>query len=64
MHMCQNFSRVSGNHTLSVKSLSACENRTLRVEIDLVRDKTTVVRARITFVLVLITLHVEITLCE
>jgi hypothetical protein len=55
-YTCQNYSRVTGNHTLRVKSHSACVNRTLRVEINLVC-------VGITFVPVEITLRVEITLC-
>jgi hypothetical protein len=60
-HTCQNYSHVTGNHTackitLRVKSHSACVNRTLRVEINLVR-------VGITFVPLEITLHVEITIC-
>jgi hypothetical protein len=68
--MCQNYSRVSGNHTLRVKSQSVCGNRTLRVEINLVRVEITLVRVGITFVRfgitfvpVEITIHVESTLC-
>jgi hypothetical protein len=56
MHSCQNYSRVRQNHNMRVKSHSACENRTLSVEINLVR-------VEITFGPVDITLCVEITLC-
>jgi hypothetical protein len=62
-HTCQNYSRVSGNHTLRVKAHSACENCTLRVEIKLLRVEITLVRIRITFVPFEITLRVEITIC-
>jgi hypothetical protein len=55
-HTCQNCSRVSGHHTLSVKLHSACEHRTLRVQINLVRVEITLVRVEIT-------LRVKITLC-
>jgi hypothetical protein len=44
-HACQNYSRVSGNLTLRVKSHSACDNRTLHVEINLVRVEITLIRA-------------------
>jgi hypothetical protein len=57
-----NYFRVSENHTLRVKSHSACGNRTLRVKTKLVRAEITLLRIGITFVLVEITLHVEITL--
>jgi hypothetical protein len=59
----QHYSLVSGNRTLRVKSHSACENRTLRVEITLARVEITLVRVVITFVVVEITLRVEIKLC-
>jgi hypothetical protein len=36
-HTCQTYSRVSRNHTLRVKSNSACENLTRCVETNLVR---------------------------
>jgi hypothetical protein len=54
-HTCQNYSRLIKNHTLRKKSHFACGNRNLRVEI-------TLWRVGITFVLVLITLRVEIRL--
>jgi hypothetical protein len=54
-HTCQNYYRVSENYTLRVKSLSACDNRTLREEINLVRVEITLVR-------VVYILRVEITL--
>jgi hypothetical protein len=60
---------VSGNHNLRVKQRSACGNRTLRVEINLVhveitlvRVEITLVRVGITFMPVKITLRAEITL--
>jgi hypothetical protein len=57
MHTFQNYTRVSGNHTLRVKSHSACGNSTLHVEINLVR-------VEFTFVSVIITLiRLEIPLC-
>jgi hypothetical protein len=56
-------SRVCENQTLHVKSHSACVNRILRVEINLVRVEITIVCVVITFVPVEITLRVEITLC-
>jgi hypothetical protein len=59
MHTSQNYSRVSENYTVRVKSHSACENRTLRVDITLVQS--TVMRIAITFVPVEITQRVEIT---
>jgi hypothetical protein len=43
-HTCQNYSHVSGNYTLRVKLYSACGNRSLRVEINLVRVEITFVR--------------------
>jgi hypothetical protein len=55
-------SRVSGYHSLRAKSHSACGNRTLHVEINLVRVEFTLVRVGITFVSVDLTLRVEITL--
>jgi hypothetical protein len=55
-HTCQNYSRASGNHTLRVKSHSACGNRTLHVEINLMRVEITLVRVEITLVRVEITL--------
>jgi hypothetical protein len=65
----QNCFCVSRNHSLRVKSHSACRNRNFRVEINLVRVEITLVRVgitcvcvEITFVLVEITLRVEITL--
>jgi hypothetical protein len=59
--MCQNYSRVSRNHTLRVKSHFACGSLTLRVETNLVRVEIILV---ITLVSVKITLVcVEITLC-
>jgi hypothetical protein len=60
--MCQNYSRAIGNHTLRVKSHSACGNRTLRVKFNLVRFEIILVRFGITFVPVKITLRVEVTL--
>jgi hypothetical protein len=54
---------VSENHNLRVKSLFACGNCTLLVEINLERVEITHVRVGITFVPVEITLRVEITLC-
>jgi hypothetical protein len=60
---CQNYCRLSGNHTLGVKSQSTCGNRTLRVEINLVCVEITLVSIGIIFVPVEITLRVEITLC-
>jgi hypothetical protein len=62
-YTCQNYSRVSINHTLRVKSHFTYENRTLCAGIDLVRVKITLMRVGITFVPVEITLRVEITLC-
>jgi hypothetical protein len=69
----QTYSRVCRNHTRHVKSHSSCGNCTLRVEIYLVRVEINLVRIEIvrieivrigiTFVLVDITLWVEITLC-
>jgi hypothetical protein len=59
MHTSQNYSRVSENYTVRVKSHSAGENRTLRVDITLVQS--TVMRIAITFVPVEITQRVEIT---
>jgi hypothetical protein len=56
MHTCQNHSRVWGSHTLRVKSHFACENRTMRVEINRVRLEITLVRVVITLVHVVITL--------
>jgi hypothetical protein len=53
---------MSENHTLRVKSHSAGGHPTLRVKIKLVRVEFTLLRVGITFVLVEITLHVEITL--
>jgi hypothetical protein len=55
-YTCQNYTRVCKIHF-------ACGNRTLRVEITLVRDEITVVHVVITFVRVKSTLRVEITLC-
>jgi hypothetical protein len=52
----QNHSRVSGNHTLRVKSHFWYGNRTLRVEINLDRVEITLVRAGITLKRVEITL--------
>jgi hypothetical protein len=52
---------VCENHTLRVKSSNG--NRTLCVEINLVRVGITLVRVGITFVPFEITLRVEITLC-
>jgi hypothetical protein len=40
-YTCQNYSRVSGNHTLRVKTHSANENRTLRFKFNLVRVEIT-----------------------
>jgi hypothetical protein len=63
-YTCQNYSRVSRNHILRVKSQSTCGNRTLCVEINLVRVKITLVRVGVTLMRVLITLIcVKITLC-
>jgi hypothetical protein len=45
------------------KSHYACENRTLRVEINLVLVEITLVRVGVTVVNVFITIRVEITLC-
>jgi hypothetical protein len=60
-HTCQYYSCASGNHTLRVKSHSACRNRTLRAETNLLR---TFVRVVIIIVSVIITLiRVKITLC-
>jgi hypothetical protein len=53
---------VSRNHILHVKSHSTCRNRTLRVEINLVRVENTLVCIEITFVVVKMTLCVEIIL--
>jgi hypothetical protein len=61
-HRCQNYSRVSGNHTLRVKSHSVCGDRSLRVEINLVHVEITLLSIGITFVPVETTLRVEITL--
>jgi hypothetical protein len=47
-HTGQNYYRVSGNHTLRVKSHFACGNRNLRVEINLVRVEITLVRVETT----------------
>jgi hypothetical protein len=68
---CQNYSRMCIKHTLRVKSHSACGNHTLRLEVNLVRVKSTLERVLITFVRVVITLvnviitliHVKSTLC-
>jgi hypothetical protein len=49
-HTCQNYCRVCENLTLRVKSYSACGNRTLCEEINLVRVEITLVRVVITFV--------------
>jgi hypothetical protein len=54
---------VSGKHTLHVKSHSACRNRTMGVEINLVRVEIPLVRVGITFMLAESTLHVKIKLC-
>jgi hypothetical protein len=54
---------VSGNLALRVKLHSAYGNRTLRVEINLVRVETILVLVGIIFVSVAITLRVEMTLC-
>jgi hypothetical protein len=54
---------MSESYTLRVKSYSACGNRTLLVEIKLLRVLTTLVRVGITFMPVEVTLRVEITLC-
>jgi hypothetical protein len=69
-HTCQNYSCVSGNHTLRVKSHFLCGNRTLRVEINLERVQITLGRVEITlvcfgikFMPVEVILRVEITLC-
>jgi hypothetical protein len=70
-HTCQNYSRVSENYTLRVKSHSACGNRNLRVEINLMRAEITLVRVVISIVRVVLTLvsviitliRVKITLC-
>jgi hypothetical protein len=62
-HTYQNYSRLSENNTLRVKSQSACENRPLPVEINLLRVEITLARVEITFVPVKITLRVEITHC-
>jgi hypothetical protein len=63
--MCdyQNYSRVSRNHTLRVKSDSACGIRALCVETNLVRVEITLVRVLISFVRFVVTLRVEIILC-
>jgi hypothetical protein len=61
-YTCQNYSGVSENHTLRVKSHSACGNYTLRVEINLMSVAITPVRVGITFMPMKITLRVEITL--
>jgi hypothetical protein len=45
-----------GNHSLRVKSHSACGKRTLRVEINLLRVKITLERVVITFVRIVMTL--------
>jgi hypothetical protein len=61
--MCPSYYRVSGNHTLRVKSHSACGNRTQRAAINLVRVESTLVRVGITLVRVGITfVFMEITL--
>jgi hypothetical protein len=63
-HTCQNYSRVCGNHTLRVKSHSACGSLTLYVEINFLRVDITLVRVVITFVRIIVTLiRVKITLC-
>jgi hypothetical protein len=61
---------VSKNYILRVKSHSVCENRTLRVKINLVRVEITLLRVEITVVSVVITfvgvkiiMRVKITLC-
>jgi hypothetical protein len=61
-HTFHNYSLVSINHTLRVKSHSACGNRTLRVEINLVLIEITLVRVGITFLLVKNQLRLKITL--
>jgi hypothetical protein len=59
-HVCENYSRVSRNHTLRVKLHFACGNCTVRVEINV---EITLVRVGVTFVPVEITLREKITLC-
>jgi hypothetical protein len=62
-HTCQNYSRVSENHTLRVKSHSACGDCTLRVEINLVLVEITLVLFGTTLAPVEMTLRVEIIHC-
>jgi hypothetical protein len=57
-----NKTKTTENHTLRVKSHSACENSTLRVEINLIRVEIELVRVGVTFVPVEFTLRVEIKL--
>jgi hypothetical protein len=47
-HTCQTYSCVCIKHTIRVKSHFACENLTLRVEINLVRVEITLMRIEIT----------------
>jgi hypothetical protein len=53
---------VCENYILHVKSDIVCRNRTLRLEINLVRVKMTLVRVVITFMPAEITLRVKISL--
>jgi hypothetical protein len=55
-HTCQTYSPVCNKHTWHVKSHSPCENRTLRVVINLVCVEMSLVRAEITLVRVVSTL--------